>query len=258
MDGQHRLGGIKLYLEETNAFINVPFLAFHYLEDEEKISLFDTINTKAKGIGSSLSRYLKKERRRIMEITPVVLIGDRVKIQPMEDYHVQELFDAGNNPDIWAHMPMRVQSIEDMKSLVNGALQAREQGSEFPFVIFDKNSGKIVGSTRFLNISIPNRNLEIGWTWLSPTVWRTRINTECKYLLLKHCFETLGTIRVQLKTDSRNVRSQQAIERLGLVKEGVLRNHMVMPDGYLRDSVYYSVIDQEWVLVKDKLESMLQ
>ncbi|MCY7724416.1 hypothetical protein MWG60_09840, partial [Bacillus pumilus] len=86
MDGQHRLGGIKLYLEETNAFINVPFLAFHYLEDEEKISLFDTINTKAKGIGSSLSRYLKKERRRIMEITPVVLIGDRVKIQPMEDY----------------------------------------------------------------------------------------------------------------------------------------------------------------------------
>ncbi|MGG0860501.1 GNAT family N-acetyltransferase [Bacillus pumilus] len=278
MEGQHRLGGIKLYLEETNAFINVPFLAFHYLEDEEEISLFDTINTKAKGIGSSLSQYLKmdsedlswvaaqliiqpeeeKERRRIMEITPVVLIGDRVKIQPMEDYHVQELFDAGNNPDIWAHMPMRVQSIEDMKSLVNGALQAREQGSEFPFVIFDKNSGKIVGSTRFLNISIPNRNLEIGWTWLSPTVWRTRINTECKYLLLKHCFETLGTIRVQLKTDSRNVRSQQAIERLGLVKEGVLRNHMVMPDGYLRDSVYYSVIDQEWVLVKDKLESMLQ
>lgn len=250
--GVHRHDAHRFYLK------NVPFLAFHYLEDEEKISLFDTINTKAKGIGSSLSRYLKKERRRIMEITPVVLIGDRVKIQPMEDYHVQELFDVGNNSDIWAHMPMRVQSIEDMKSLVNGALQAREQGSEFPFVIFDKNSEKIVGSTRFLNISIPNRNLEIGWTWLSPTVWRTRINTECKYLLLKHCFETLGTIRVQLKTDSRNVRSQQAIERLGLVKEGVLRNHMVMPDGYLRDSVYYSVIDQEWVLVKDKLESMLQ
>ncbi|MGJ3198186.1 GNAT family N-acetyltransferase [Peribacillus frigoritolerans] len=176
----------------------------------------------------------------------------------MEDYHVQELFDAGNNPDIWAYMPMKVQSIEDMKYLVNGALLAREQGSEFPFVIFDKDSGKIVGSTRFLNISIPNRNLEIGWTWLSPTVWRTKINTECKYLLLKHCFETIGTIRVQLKTDSRNVRSQQAMERLGAVKEGVLRNHVVMPDGYLRDSVFYSIIDQEWVLVKDKLESMLR
>lgn len=193
-----------------------------------------------------------------MEITPVVLIGDRVKIQPMEDSHVQELFDAGNNPDIWVYMPMKVQSIEDMKYLVKGALQAREQGSEFPFVIFDKDSGKIVGSTRFLNISIPNRNLEIGWTWLSPTVWRTKINTECKYLLLKHCFETLGAIRIQIKTDGRNVQSQQAIERLGAVKEGVLRNHVVMPDGYLRDSVFYSVIDQEWVLVKDKLENMLQ
>lgn len=194
----------------------------------------------------------------MMEILPVVLIGDSVKIQPMEDDHVQELFDAGNNPAIWAYMPIKVQSIEDMKHHVDGALQAREQGSEFPFVIFDKDSGKIVGSTRFLNISISNRNLEIGWTWLSPTVWRTRINTECKYLLLRHCFETLGTIRVQLKTDSRNVRSQQAIERLGAVKEGVLRNHMVMPDGYVRDSVFYSVIDQEWALVKHKLESMLR
>src|SRR5699024_2902682 len=113
-------------------------------------------------------------------------------------------------------------------------------------------------STRFLNISIPNSNLEIGWTWLSPKVWRTSINTECKYLLLKHCFEMLGAIRVQLKTDSRNVRSQQAIERIGAVKEGVLRNHMVMSDGFLRHSVYYSVIDQEWSLVKDKLERMLR
>ncbi|KAB8126144.1 GNAT family N-acetyltransferase [Gracilibacillus oryzae] len=193
-----------------------------------------------------------------MEITPVVLVGDKVKIQPMEDCHAEELFEAGNNPAIWAYMPMKVQSMEDMKSLVNGALKAKEQGSEFPFVIIDKDSGKIAGSTRFLNISIPNRNLEIGWTWLSPAVWRTRINTESKYLLMKHCFETLGTIRVQLKTDSRNVRSQQAIERLGAVKEGVLRNHRVMPDGYLRDSVYYSVIDEEWGVVKDRLESMLR
>lgn len=193
-----------------------------------------------------------------MEITPVVLIGDRVKIQPMEDHHVQALFEAENHPDIWTYMPMKVQSIEDMKCLVNRALQARDQGSEFPFVIFDKLSGKIVGSTRFLNISIPNRNLEIGWTWLSPTVWRTRINTECKYLLLKHCFETLGAIRVQLKTDGRNIRSQQAIERLGAVKEGVLRNHVIMPDGYLRESVFYSVIGREWALVKDKLESLLE
>src|SRR5690625_2525269 len=132
-----------------------------------------------------------KKEQRVMEITPVVLEGDRVKIRPMEVHHVQELFDAGNNPDIWTYLPMKVQSIEDMKDLVNRTLQTREQGSTFP----DKYSGKIVGSTRFLNISISNRNLEIGSTWLSPTVWRTKINTECKYLLLKHCFETLGTIR---------------------------------------------------------------
>lgn len=171
---------------------------------------------------------------------------------------MQELFDAGNSHEIWAYMPMDVQAFDDMKRLVDRALQAREEGTEFPFVIVDQESEKIVGSTRFLDISIANRNLEIGWTWLSPTVWRTRINTECKYLLLKHCFETLGTIRVQLKTDGRNMRSQRAIERLGAVKEGVLRCNRIMYDGYVRDSVYYSVLDQEWKSVKDRLESILQ
>lgn len=125
-------------------------------------------------------------------------------------------------------------------------------------MIYDKQLDQIVGSTSFLSISIPNRNLEIGYTWLTPTVWRTRVNTECKYLLLKHCFETLKTIRVQLKTDRRNVRSQRAIERIGAIKEGTLRNQMIMPDGYLRDSVLYSIIDQEWASVKRKLERMLQ
>jgi RimJ/RimL family protein N-acetyltransferase len=176
----------------------------------------------------------------------------------MEVQHIQPLFIAGNEPSIWTYMPTKVESIEDITNLVKGALQAREQEIAFPFVIIDQRSDKIVGSTRFLNISIPDRNLEIGWTWLSPTVWRTRINTECKYLLLKHCFETLKAIRVQLKTDSRNIRSQQAIERLGAVKEGVLRNHMVMPDGYLRDSVFYSVINREWDMVKNRLEDFLR
>ncbi|MEK4025559.1 MULTISPECIES: GNAT family N-acetyltransferase [Sporosarcina] len=192
-----------------------------------------------------------------MELTSVELIGERVRILPMEICHVQELFEAGSSPDIWPYMPKKIQSIEEMECLVNEALLMRKQGFEFPFVIRDKYSGEIVGSTRFISISELNRNLEIGWTWLSPTVWRTRVNTECKYLLLKLCFETHGTIRVQLKTDRRNVRSQQAIERIGAVKEGVFRNHMVMPDGYVRDSVFYSVIDQEWLSVKDRLERML-
>jgi RimJ/RimL family protein N-acetyltransferase len=193
-----------------------------------------------------------------MKITPVELVGQRVTLRPMENRDAQKLFDAGSSPDIWAYMPMDVRSLDDMKRLVDEALQAKADGTQFPFVTVDQTSGKIVGSTRFLDISQANRSLEIGWTWLSPTVWRTRVNTECKYLLLKHCFETLGTLRVQLKTDGRNVRSQRAIERLGAVKEGVLRRSRIMHDGYVRDSVYYSVLDQEWEFVKDRLESLLQ
>ncbi|RNF39187.1 GNAT family N-acetyltransferase [Planococcus salinus] len=192
-----------------------------------------------------------------MKITPVKLVGERVILLPMEIHHAEDLFNAGNSAEIWAYMPMKVESIEDMKGLVDKALQAREQGTEFPFVIFDKKLRKIVGSTRFLDISTHDKSLEIGWTWLSPVVWKTRVNTECKYLLLKHCFEILQAIRVQIKTDGRNIRSQQAIERIGAVKEGVLRQHRILPDGFVRDSVYYSVIDREWVKVKERLESML-
>ncbi len=121
----------------------------------------------------------------------------------------------------------------------------------------DQQSDKIVGSTRFLDISISHRHAEIGWTWLAPHVWRTRINTECKYLLLRHGFETLDLIRVQLKTDRRNLTSQQAIERIGGQKEGILRKHRIMPNGYIRDSVYYSILDEEWPLVKTRLQRIL-
>ncbi len=193
-----------------------------------------------------------------MKVTPIELVGQKVIIRPMEYDELFELYEAGNNAEIWAYMPMRMQSLDDMKRLIDDALQAREQGTEFPFVIIAKDSQKIVGSTRFLDISPANRSLEIGWTWLSPAVWRTSINTETKYLLLRHCFEMLGTIRVQIKTDGRNVRSQKAIERLGAVKEGVLRRHRVMHDGFVRDSVYYSILDQEWQAVKVRLESMMQ
>ena len=194
----------------------------------------------------------------MMKVTPIELVGQKVKIRPMEQDDLIELYNAGNSADIWTYMPMSVQSLDDMKRLIDDALQAREQGTEFPFVIIAKDSQKIVGSTRFLDISTANRSLEIGWTWLSPAVWRTSINTESKYLLLRHCFETLGTIRVQIKTDGRNQRSQKAIERLGAVREGVLRRHRIMYDGFVRDSVYYSIIDQEWQLVKTSLESMMR
>jgi len=126
-----------------------------------------------------------------------------------------------------------------------------------PFAVVDTLRNRIVGSTRLADISFPNRGVEIGWTWLDPSVWRTPINTECKYLLLKHCFETLDMIRVCLKTDSRNVRSQRAIERLGARREGILRSHRILPDGYARDSVYYSILASEWPDVRQTLEHSL-
>lgn len=128
----------------------------------------------------------------VYHIDPVELTGERATLMPMDASHVEGLFETGRDPQIWTYMPMRVETMEDMKRLVSEALSARAAGSEFPFVIMDRETDKIVGSTRFLDISIPNRHLEIGWTWLNPSVWCTRINTECKYLLLKHCFEVLG------------------------------------------------------------------
>lgn len=193
----------------------------------------------------------------IMKVEPVTLTGKRSKLVPLNREHTQALFEAGNYPEIWTYMPQNSSSLEDMEEIVEGALAQMVTGAELPFSIVDQMSGKIVGSTRFLDISPANRSLEIGWTWLTPEVWRTRINTECKYLLLKHCFETLGTIRVQLKTDSRNLRSQAAMERIGAIREGVLRKHRILPDGYIRDSVYFSIVDDEWPKVKARLEAML-
>jgi RimJ/RimL family protein N-acetyltransferase len=189
-----------------------------------------------------------------MEVNPVILTGSKVELIPMEACHSEGLYEAGRYPVIWALTQGQIFSFEDAREYVRKAL---ESAGALPFVIIHRASGKIVGSTRFYDISVPNRSLEIGSTWLTPDMWRTVVNTECKFLLLKHCFETLGTIRVQLKTDSRNTRSQRAIERLGASKEGVLRNHMILPDKYIRDSVYYSIIDREWPEVKSRLERFI-
>ena len=193
-----------------------------------------------------------------MNVKPVVLTGERAMLVPMEVSHVEALYEAGRSPEIWPYMPMWVRTLEDMRKLLEEALRARDRGAEFPFAIIERSLNRIVGSTRFLEITPAHRGIEIGWTWLSPDVWRTLINTECKYLLLRHCFETLGALRVQLKTDARNVRSQVAIERIGGVREGLLRHHRIMPDGYLRDSVYYSILIGEWPAVKARLEGWLQ
>jgi RimJ/RimL family protein N-acetyltransferase len=148
-------------------------------------------------------------------------------------------------------------SNDDMRNWVLDILARGEKGTDLPFVAIHLASGRVAGATRYLNIVPQDRGLEIGGTWYGAEFQRTPVNTECKYILLGHAFETLGCIRVQLKTDLRNERSQKAIERIGAVKEGVLRNHMILPDGRYRHSVFYSILDTEWTRVKKRLEEML-
>jgi RimJ/RimL family protein N-acetyltransferase len=152
----------------------------------------------------------------------------------------------------------KMENVDDMRGWVSDILSRSEKGTDLPFVAIHLATGRMAGATRYLNIMPHDRGLEVGGTWYGLEFQRTAVNTECKYLLFKHAFETLGCIRVQLKTDLRNERSQRAIERIGAVKEGVLRNHMILPDGRIRHSVFYSILDAEWEGVKKRLEEMLE
>lgn len=184
----------------------------------------------------------------------ILLTGKQVTLRKMTIGDVHDLYNVAQDERIWAHMINRMESVKDMESYIQAALNAKEQGSEYPFVIIQNETNKIVGSTRFMDINLSHKRLEIGNTWLSPEFWRTPINTECKYMLFNHCFEVLKLNRVQLKTDHENVRSQQAIERIGAKKEGILRNHMIRVNGTIRHTVMFSVIKEDWAVVKKRLE----
>ena len=193
-----------------------------------------------------------------MEVKPVVLTGQHVRLEPMTEDHVPGLAEIGAGQTFWDFMVYgNIQTVDDMRGWVQDILGRAEQATDLPFVAIHLASGRIAGATRYLNIMPKDRGLEIGGTWYGLEFQRTPVNTECKYLLLRHAFETLGCIRVQLKTDLRNERSQKAIERIGAVKEGVLRNHMILPDGHIRHSVFYSILDTEWPAVKKRLEEMM-
>jgi RimJ/RimL family protein N-acetyltransferase len=193
-----------------------------------------------------------------MEVKPVVLTGKHVRLEPMTMDHVPGLAEIGLGQSFWDFMLYgNIETVDDMRNWVMDILSRAERGTDLPFVAIHLMSGRVAGATRYLNIVPKDRGLEIGGTWYGLDFQRTPVNTECKYLLLRHAFETLGCIRVQLKTDLRNERSQKAIERLGAVKEGVLRNHMILPDGRLRHSVFYSILDTEWPAVKNRLEEMM-
>lgn len=194
-----------------------------------------------------------------MEVKPVVMTGKHVRLEPMTEAHTAALAEIGVGQPFWHFMLYGdMNSTDDMRRWVQDILSRAEKGTDLPFVAIHLASGRVAGATRYLNVMPKDRGLEIGGTWYGPEFQRTSVNTECKYLLLRHAFETLGCIRVQLKTDSRNERSQNAIERIGAVREGVLRNHMILPDGYYRHSVFYSILDTEWPEVKSRLEKMLE
>ena len=173
---------------------------------------------------------------------PITLRGNFVRLEPLHETHLDDLSDAATDPSIFRYLPIRpIQSRADLVTWFQQAAERFRAGFEIPFAIIHVESDRAIGATRYLDIQRPHRGLEIGWTWIATAHQRTPVNTECKFLLLTHAFDTLGAIRVCLKTDRRNEKSQRAIERIGAVREGIFRNHYIMPDGYHRDSVYYSV-----------------
>ena len=191
--------------------------------------------------------------------SPIILQGRYVRLEPMNEAHIPGLTEIGVGQDFWHFMLYGDMKTEtDMRNWVLDIMKRAERGTDMPFTAIHLGSGRVAGATRYLNIMPADRGLEIGGTWYGMDFQRTAINTECKYLLMLHAFESLGAIRVQLKTDSRNERSQKAIERIGAKKEGILRNHMILPDGYIRHSVFYSILDSEWPVVKANLEELMK
>lgn len=191
-------------------------------------------------------------------VTPVTLRGNAVILEPISPRHLSGLFEAGRDYADWEYMPIGGFGSEaDAAAWVREAVEALANGSAVPFVLVCPSTNRIMGSTRYMTIRAAHRGLEIGYTWVGKDFQRTRVNTEAKYLLLSHAFDVLGAYRVELKTDSRNLRSQNAIERIGATKEGVLRCHMVAQNGYVRDSVMYSVTFRDWPGVKAGLETKL-
>lgn len=193
-----------------------------------------------------------------MNPTPVVLYGDAVKLEPLDPAHAEDLLAAGADPEIWRFMPIpQPGSVAEVRRWIDEAWKLASTGDQLPFALVDPNTGRAVGSTRYMDIHRSWRSLEIGWTWLAASAQRSAVNTEAKLMLLKHAFEDQGALRVQFRTDGRNLRSQQALERMGAVREGVLRKERITYDGAVRDAVCYSILDEEWPAVKERLTARL-
>ncbi len=197
-----------------------------------------------------------------MDIQPVVLNGSRVRLVPLHPDHAPGLLAHSQEPEIWQYMPYGYVGTRDrMDWLITEMLRRQARGTDLPFAITLQTGtsaeGAPIGMTRFMTIDRANRGVEIGGSWLGSEFRRTACNTETKLLLYRHAFETWECVRVQLRTDVRNERSQRAIERLGAAREGVFRKNMILPDGYVRSSIFYSIIDDEWPAIRSRLDALL-
>jgi len=193
-----------------------------------------------------------------LSIAPATLDGERVRMEPLAlARHFEGLCEIGLDPDLWRWTTNRVTTREELRVYLDTALKEQAEGRSLPFATVDKPSGRIAGCTRFGNIDRYNRRMEIGWTWVGRPFQRSYVNTEAKYLMLHHAFETLGCVRVELKTNALNRRSRDAMLRIGCTEEGVFRRYQRNDDGTWRDTAFYSVIDSEWPAVKQRLEGMI-
>jgi RimJ/RimL family protein N-acetyltransferase len=193
-----------------------------------------------------------------MKVSPVTLEGRHVRLEPLTMAHLPGLADVGLDEVLWRWIPTPVRTAQEMEAYIQTALDEQARGVSLPFAIIEKATGRAIGSTRYGSIERTHHRVEIGWTWVARDWQRSAVNTEAKYLLLTHAFETLGCIRVEFKTDSLNDRSRAAILRIGAREEGLFRNHMITASGRIRHTVYFSIVDSEWPTVKTPLEAMLQ
>jgi N-acetyltransferase len=192
-------------------------------------------------------------------VLPLSLEGSVVRLEPIRREHAEQFWEIAQNDleEIFRWIPYSMKTRKDFQKLVNKVFDEQQRGESVAFATVERSSGRVIGATRFMNIDRANRRVEIGWTWIAPAWQRTAVNTEAKYLMLRHAFELWGCFRVELKTDALNQKSRNAILRIGAKEEGTLRRHVITWTGRVRDSVYFSILDSEWPEVKTKLEARL-
>jgi len=190
---------------------------------------------------------------------PLTLAGSVARLEPIRREHAEIFWEVAKDDleDIFRWIPYRMQTQDDFRKLVDKIFVEQERGESVAFATVEKKSGQAIGSTRFMNIDRTNRRVEIGSTWIVPAWQRTAVNTEAKYLMLRHAFDVWGCVRVELKTDTLNQKSRNAILRIGAKEEGTLRKHVITWTGRIRDSVYFSILDSEWPEVRKRLEERL-